>query len=192
MPLAENNKTTSVNESTETATGEENIESLKRNLEEERERANKYLGNWQRSEADFSNYKKRAEQEKNEFTAFANSSLILNLLPVLDDLERALASLPPKLADLTWVEGIKLIHRKLKAVLESHGLTEVEAIGKPFDPNFHEAVAHVEGDDGMVVNEIQKGYKLKNKLLRPTLVTVGNGAKTEGKTEEEQPENNRL
>lgn len=186
--MAENNKTTSGNEVTETATGEDSIESLKRNLEEEREKANKYLGNWQRSEADFSNYKKRAEQEKNDFTAFANSALILNLLPVLDDLERALSSLPPKLADQTWVHGIKLIHRKLKAVLESHGLTEVEAVGKPFDPNFHEAIAHVEGNDGMVINEVQKGYKLKNKLLRPTLVTVGNGTKTEGKTGEEQPE----
>lgn len=187
--MVEDNKATSGNEVTETATGEEKIESLKRNLEEEREKANKYLGNWQRSEADFSNYKKRAEQAKNEFTAFANSSLILNLLPVLDDLERALASLPPKLSDLTWVEGIKLIHRKLKTVLESYGLTEMEAIGKPFDPNFHEAVAHLEGDEGMVINEAQKGYKLKSKLLRPALVTVGKGnaEKTEGKTEEEQP-----
>ena len=169
------------NEMPEPATTE-NIEPVKRIIEEEKE--NKYLANWQRAEADFSNYKKRAEQEKGEFTTYANSSLILNLLPVLDDLERAIASLPPKLANANWVDGIKLIHRKLKAVLESQGLTEVEAVGKPFDPSLHEAVAHLDGDEGIVISEVQKGYKLKNKLIRPSLVAVGKGKTEEGKTQE--------
>ena len=165
----ENNE---VNEISEVA-AEENIETLQRNLAEEKEKSDKYLANWQRAEADFSNYKKRIEQEKNETTSYANWALIFNLLPVLDDMERAIASLPPKLAKLTWVDGILLIHRKLKGFLESQGLTEIEAIGKPFDPSIHEAVAQTDGKEGMVINEIQKGYKLKGKLLRPALVVVG-------------------
>jgi molecular chaperone GrpE len=172
--LAEENEVRPENEVPEVVV-EENIETLKRNLAEEKEKSDKYLANWQRAEADFSNYKRRAEQEKNETTTYANWALTLNLLPVLDDLERAITSLPPKLAKLTWVDGILLIHRKLRAVLESQGLTEIEAIGKPFEPSLHEAVAQVEGKEGIVINEVQKGYKLKDKLLRPALVVVGKG-----------------
>ena len=172
--MAGENEVKPENEAPEVA-AEEDIETLKRNLAEEKDKSDKYLANWQRAEADFSNYKRRAEQEKNETTAYANWALTLNLLPVLDDIERAIASLPPKLAKLTWVDGILLIHRKLRAVLESQGLTEIEAIGKPFEPSLHEAVAQVEGKEGIVINEVQKGYKLKDKLLRPALVVVGNG-----------------
>jgi molecular chaperone GrpE len=189
--LTEENKGTAENQASEIPATEENVESLKRNLIEEREKADKYQANWQRAEADFSNYKKRVEQEKNETTAFANRDVLRTLLPMLDDLERAFSSLPPKLADATWVDGIKLIHRKLQATMESFGMAEVEALGKPFDPNIHEAVAHVEGEEGIVVNEIRKGYKLKDKLLRPSMVAVGNGKtnehqhkKNEGKTQE--------
>lgn len=186
--MVEENKTTPENEISEEAK-EEDIETLKRNLTEEKEKSSKYLANWQRAEADFINYKKRGEQERNEFTTFANEGLILNFLPVLDDMERAIASLPPKLADLTWVDGVLLIHRKLKAILESQGLTEIEAIGKPFEPSLHEAVAHLEGAEGMVINEVQKGYKLKNKLLRPAMVVVGKGKteKSEAEVEVEKP-----
>jgi molecular chaperone GrpE len=185
--LAEEEKTTPENEVPK-AVEDENIETLKGKLAEEEEKANKYLANWQRAEADFSNYKKRAEQEKNDTTTFANWALILNLLPVLDDMERAVASLPQKLANLTWVDGILLIHRKLRAILESQGLTEVEVMGKTFDPSLHEAVAHMDGKEGMVINEVQKGYRLKNKLLRPALVVVGKdkGEKSEQKAEEEK------
>jgi molecular chaperone GrpE len=172
--LAEENEVKPENKAPEVVV-EEDIETLKRNLAEEKEKSDKYLANWQRAEADFSNYKRRAEQEKNETTTYANWALTLNLLPVLDDLERAITSLPPKLAKLTWVDGILLIHRKLRAVLESQGLTEIEAIGKPFEPSLHEAVAQVEGKEGTVINEVQKGYKLKDKLLRPALVVVGKG-----------------
>lgn len=184
--MVEDDRTTPESEICEEAK-DNDIEILRRDLTEEKEKSNKYLANWQRAEADFINYKKRAEQEKNEFTTFANEGLIRNFLPVLDDMERAIASLPPKLANLTWVDGILLIHRKLKALLESQGLTEIEAIGKPFEPNLHEAVAHLEGEEGIVINEVQKGYKLKNKLLRPSMVVVGKG-KTEKSGTEVEPE----
>ena len=153
----------------------EDIEALEQALFEEKERSERYLANWQRAQADFINYKKRAEQEKKETVEFANSELILNLLTVVDDLERAFVSLPPRLSKSSWIEGIELIHNKLKGILEAHGLTEISAKGKPFDPRWHEAVMHQEGEEDIVIEEIQKGYKLKDRVLRPSKVIVGKG-----------------
>jgi molecular chaperone GrpE len=153
----------------------EDIESLKQALAEEKARAEKYLGNWQRAQADLINYKKRVEQEQEEATRFANAALIRKLLPVLDDLERAFESLPPKLARLSWVNGIQLIHRKLQTTLEAEGLSPISAVGELFDPYLHEAVGYEEGEEGKVIAEVQKGYKLHQRVLRPALVLVGRG-----------------
>jgi molecular chaperone GrpE len=155
----------------------EDIETLQQALAEEQEKAEKYLANWQRSQADFENYKRRSEQVKGELIEFASSALISNLLPILDDLERAFASVPVELDESNWTEGIKLIYNKFKTTLETQGLTEIEARGEPFDPRLHEAVMQQEGKEGMVIEEIQKGYKFKEKVIRPSLVTVGNGRK---------------
>jgi len=151
----------------------EGLESLKKALEEAKEKAEKYLANWQRAEADFINYKRRSEQERAEMASSANANLIADLLPVLDDLERALENASDDFDGPTWVEGVRLIYRKLKAVLEDRGLLEIEAEGKEFDPNLHEAVMCVEGEEGKVCEEIQKGYKLGDRLLRPSRVKVG-------------------
>ena len=161
----------------------EDIESLRQALGEEKEKAEGYLANWQRAQADFINYKRRSEQEKEEVSKFANAAFMLSLLPVLDDLDRAFTSIPPHLAELTWVDGIRLIERKLQASLEAQGLTPIKALGEPFDPNLHEAVMHGKGKDGIVVEELQKGYKLYDRVIRPTMVVVGNGeeAEKEGK-----------
>lgn len=148
---------------------------VRKALEEEKEKAEKYLANWQRAQADLINYKRRSEQERAETTGFANSTLILSLLPILDDMERALGNLPEELAGSSWVDGVKIIYRKMRAVLESQGLAEIEAEGKDFDPNIHEAVMAVEGDEGKVVGEIRKGYKFREKVIRPTQVKVGKG-----------------
>lgn len=148
---------------------------LKQALEEERAKSAEYLDSWRRAAADFSNYKKRAEKETGEMTKFANSVLIARLLPVLDDLDRALQTVPDNLRDLTWIDGIMLIARKMGAVLEAEGLKPIEALNKPFDPNLHEAVIHEETDqheEGTVVAELQKGYKLNERVLRPTMVKV--------------------
>lgn len=159
----------------------EDVETLKQSLAEEKEKVEKYLANWQRSQADFVNYKKRMEQEKREMVEFANSMLILNLLTVMDDLERAFVSLPAQLMGFSWIEGIKLIYNKLKTILEAQGLAEIKAKGEPFDPHLHEAVMRREGKEGIVMEEIQKGYKLKDKVIRPSMVIVGEGK--EGKEE---------
>ena len=153
----------------------EGIEALKEALGEEKAKAESHLQNWQRTQADFINYKRRSEQEKEEMRGFANSVLICNLLPVLDDLERALSSIPPSLAKLPWVEGIRLIERKFHAVLEAQGVTPIKTKGKPFDPNLHEAAMSIMGREGMVVKELKRGYKLRDRVIRPATVAVGSG-----------------
>jgi molecular chaperone GrpE len=161
-------------------TATEDIEVIKKALAEEKAKAEDYLNNWKRTQADFINYKRRSEQEKEETSKFANSVLILSILPVLDDLERALKSVPPKLAKLPWVEGVKLIERKFHACLEAQGVTPIKAKGKPFDPNLHEAAVRSTGKEGIVVKELQRGYKLRDRVIRPTTVAVGSGDKVEG------------
>lgn len=151
------------------------IETLEQALGEERARAEANLAGWQRAQADFINYKRRAEQEKKETAKLANSGLVLSLLPVLDDLDRALASIPDDLAEVSWVDGIRLIDRKLRTNLESQGLSPIEAVGEPFDPNLHEAVMQGDGKEGIVVEEILKGYKFQDKVIRPAKVVVGRG-----------------
>jgi len=159
----------------------EDIEALKQSLAEEKAKAEANLANWQRAQADFINYKRRSEQEREEISKFANSLLMLNLLPILDDFERALASIPPKLAGFTWVEGIMLIERKLQASLEAQGLSQIKALGEPFDPKLHEAAMHGKGKEGIVTEELQKGYKLHDRVIRPAMVVVGNGEEEEKK-----------
>jgi len=124
----------------------------------DKEQAEQYLANWQRAQADFANFKKRTEQERAEFVKFANSALMSSLLPVIDDFERALENASEQI-DSGWIEGIELIYRN----------------GQDFDPNFHQAVLYEEGDEGKVIEELQKGYMLHDRLLRPTMVKVGKG-----------------
>jgi molecular chaperone GrpE len=141
--------------------------------------AQKYLDNWRRAEADFQNYKKRAEQERDESRRYAGVSVVINLLPIVDDLERALGSVDSHLSALTWVDGIRLIYRKLIALLDNAGVKAIAAEGQAFDPRFHEAVAEVEGEEGKVLSEVQRGYMLHDRVLRPAMVVVGKGSKNE-------------
>ncbi len=161
----------------------ESAQSLEQALDEEKKKAEEYLTNWQRAQADFINYKRRTEQERQEFNSYANANLILGLLPVIDDLERALDAVPAKYAKHDWVEGVRLVERKFKTILEGQGVKQIKASGESFDPNFHEALRQESGDEGIVIEEFQKGYMLKDKLLRPARVVVGNG---EADTKEEE------
>lgn len=152
-------------------------------VSEDRKKAEEYLANWQRAQADFINYKRRAEQERLEFNSFANANFARAILPILDDMERAIDAVPEEFAKHDWVEGVKLVERKFKTTLEGQGVKPVLALGMEFDPNVHEAIRQDKGKDGMVVAEYQKGYMLNDKLLRPAKVAVGNGE--EEKKEEE-------
>jgi molecular chaperone GrpE len=161
----------------------EDMESLKQALAEEKKKSEEYMASWQRAQADFINYKRRTEQERQEFNSFANANLILSLLPVIDDLERALDAIPPKYKKHEWVEGVRLVAHKFKTILEGHGVKPIKAMGEAFDPNYHEALRQDKGKEGIVIEEFQKGYMMHDKLLRPARVVVGNG---EGDIKEEE------
>src|SRR6266567_3745938 len=127
-----------------------------------------------RKQAEFENYRKRIQREKEIFLQDANADLIRALLPVLDGFERALRH-RDKSVPKGFYEGVELIHQELLGVLARAGVTPIEAAGKPFDPHLHQAVETVEAEghrDQEVVEEVQRGYKLKNRLLRPSIVKV--------------------
>ena len=128
--------------------------------------------------ADFANYRKRNEAERSDFAKFAKADLIAKLLDVLDGYDRALATVPDELKGQPWVEGMWLVERKLRAILETEGLEPVDSLGKPFDPYLHEAVTYVpsEQPEGTVIQEHQKAYRLHDKVIRPALVTVSSGS----------------
>ncbi len=159
----------------ETTDHEQYIEGLSRELRDEREKAQSYLANWQRTQADLENYRRRVQQERNEALELASGALLRKLLGALDDLERAFARPPSEMRKKEWVEGARLGFNKLKATLEGEGLSPIDALGKPFDPRYHEAIMRRSGDDGMVVEEVQKGYSLNGRVLRPSMVVVGTG-----------------
>jgi len=156
------------------------IEALQRELEEQRDLAKHRLDQWKRAAADLENYRKRVQKEREEWVKFGHAALIGRLLPTLDDFERALQSLPAALSQLTWTQGVGLIGHKLRLALEQHGLKEIKALGKPFDPTRHEAILQEENDacpDGQVLAVLQRGYMLHDRVLRPAMVKV---AKNEG------------
>ena len=127
-----------------------------------------------RMAADFSNYRKRTDAERAEFAKFAKADLIAKLLDVLDGYDRALSTVPEELKGQPWVEGMWLVERKLRTVLESEGLEPIDSLGTPFDPYLHQAVAYIESDEpeGTVIEEHQKAYRLHDRVIRPALVTV--------------------
>lgn len=157
----------------------ERIELLERELTEARAASEEHLYNWQRSAADFANFKRRTDDERATMGQFSTALLIGKLLTVLDDFDRALESVPAEAHD-AWIEGVKLTERKLRGVLESEGVTAIAAVGEPFDPNLHEAVAHEETadhPDNSVIGEVQRGYRLHDRVIRPSLVRVANNPK---------------
>jgi molecular chaperone GrpE len=149
-------------------------------LEELKQRAAKADEHWERllrNAADFENFKKRATREKQEAIKYANENLLQKLIPVLDNLDMALSATQNAQGDglQALQTGISMIHQQLKSALQEAGLEEVDATGKTFDPNFHEAVSQREVADapeGQVVQQLRKGYKLRDRLLRPANVIV--------------------
>lgn len=149
--------------------------SFETQLEELRQEANDYQQKWLRAQADFDNFRRRSRQEKEEFAKYASMQLIEQLLPIIDNFDRAIVSSKETKDIDSLTKGIEMINRQLEQVLANEGLQKMETVGKPFDPEFHQAVAQVESDDfdeGIVVGELQTGYILKNKVLRPAMVQV--------------------
>lgn len=132
---------------------------------------------YQRLQADFENFRRRSRQEKEELSTVVAEGIVLEILPVVDNFERALAS---DAEDISSVRsGVELIFRQMKASLEKLGVTTIEAVGKSFDPSEHQAVMRVEdaeAEDGTITEELQKGYKVKSRVIRPSMVKVVNNS----------------
>lgn len=148
------------------------IEALKKRLEEAEAKASEYRDSWLRSQAEFQNYRKRIERDSELTYTSMKGDIVKRILPVLDDLERALQNRPE---DSAWAGGIQLIARKLQNTLENEGVKKIEAEGLEFDPNFHEAISHEPADgvkSGHVISVVQNGYMLGERVLRPAMVRV--------------------
>ena len=149
------------------------IDKLTIELSELKERSDRLLNNWQRAQADLQNFRRQTVQDQEEAILKANAAILTNLLPVLDDLERAIQSVPLELHSYSWMDGIWLIHKRLLAIMTAFGVEQVQSEGDDFNPNLHQSVAESPGENGKVISEIQKGYTFHNRLLRPALVSVG-------------------
>lgn len=133
-----------------------------------------YLDQLQRSRAEFANYRRRTEQERLALRERASGELLKQVLPALDDLQRALANVPTDQAETPFVQGVEMVERKFINALERAGVTPLEAVGRPFDPALHEAVDIVPGSSASTVVDVyQPGYRLGSTLLRPAMVRVG-------------------
>jgi molecular chaperone GrpE len=153
---------------------ERQLDDLRQKLKEAETRAQENLDRWQRAQADLANYRRRAQFEREEMEKFGVASLVATLLPVLDNFDRAWQTLPGTMRRLTWLSGVDMINRQLHATLQRIGLAEIEANGQPFDPALHEAVDRAEAEGAPhVVEVLQAGYKLHERVLRPALVKVG-------------------
>ncbi len=161
------------------------IETLKTALAEAKAKAEANLAGWQRAQADAANSRKRFEQEKEETVKYANAGLLQKILPVLDDIDRALASVPKELEGVPWVKGVKSIEESMLKTLEAQGLKIIDCEGAQFDPACHEALMTCKGKEGKIMQQIQKGYMYNNRLLRPARVVVGCGEGEEAKSEKE-------
>lgn len=166
------NQNTPAPDATAVAELQARIEALEKEVAEHKDA---YL----RATADYKNLKRRYDAERVELITRAGAALLLKLLPVVDDIERATASVTPEVAESLWYKGFLLIPQKFVSLLESEGVAPVPAVGQPFDPNVHEAIAYEPCDaaqDGLVVAELQRGYLLHEKILRPAMVKVGQKA----------------
>jgi molecular chaperone GrpE len=167
-------------------------ESLAQLLAQEREKAERYLANWQRAEADFRNYKAREEQEKKDMVNWANSTLVCDILPVIDSFDRAFEGVAPSGKGLSWITGFKQIQKMLLDILGKHGLTEMKCVGETFDPSRHEAVVQRDGAEGLILDEVRKGYMIKDRLLRAPQVVVGKGGETSNSEAAKAPGENSI
>ena len=149
-------------------------EDIQKLLEEETKLKEEYLDNLKRLKAEFENYQKRIDKEKIDFIKYAKEDLVINLLEILDNFERALSNCK----DDEFSKGVSLIFKQLKELLEKEGVKEIEKL-ENFDPEKHEVLLTDEGEEGKVLEELQRGYTLHNRIIRPAKVKVGKGVKNE-------------
>ncbi|MDP3741185.1 MAG: nucleotide exchange factor GrpE [bacterium] len=153
---------------------EQQTDKLKQELEEYKRKADEYLNAWKRTAADFENYKKRREKEDSELARFMQEVTVIKILPTLESLEQALRHTPFDERFTKWSDGVVKIVKLLDATLLEIGVEKIKTVGEKFDPTLHEAVEtkDSESESGIILEEVQSGYKLNNKLIRPAKVRV--------------------
>jgi molecular chaperone GrpE len=152
---------------------------LSAQLEAEKNRSAELLDSWQRARAEFLNFKRRTEQERQREAQMAGLMVIAKVLPILDDFDLALANRPQGGDTEAWVNGVALVAHKLRTVLEGEGVQPIAAMGQKFDPALHEAVMVEDGGGDWVVAELRRGYTLNGQVIRPALVKVGKSGSRE-------------
>ncbi len=151
------------------------IQVLREQLAQAQAQAAEYLDNWRRTAAELSNARKRMQREAEEYRATAAVRVLEKLLPIADDIARAFENLPADQAESEWVNGFRLIQRKLEQLLESEGVSAIATEGQRFDPALHYAVTHEDAEgysEGQIIAEVSRGYRLGDRVLRPSMVRV--------------------
>ena len=152
------------------------LDALKTELETARSEADGYVAALQRERAEFTNFRRRTAEQREAELGLAGEDLIRKVLGLADDFDRAIEARPAELAGSPWADGITAIDRKLRGLLDSEGVTAIDAsAGRPFDPREHEAIANIPGTDhpeGTIVDEVRRGYRLRDRVIRPALVAV--------------------
>jgi len=171
-----------IKESEESETGEDTrsaeLDQLAQNLQEAEQKSKEYFEGWQRERADFANYKRRIERDQQTISQNITGEIVKKYLTVLDDLERALKNRPVDGPAAAWANGIELIKRKLQSILEAEGVKRIPAETEEFNPARHEAISYEESPDhdgGQIIEVIQQGYTLGDRVIRPALVRVARG-----------------
>lgn len=189
----EANETKAVETSAESSEQESEIALVREQLRFKDEEAKQNYDRFMRQTAELENFKKRASRDKEDAIRFANEALVKELLPVVDNLERALLHAKGDGNGESLVEGVEMTLKGFFEALGKHGVVQISAVGQPFDPQVHEAMAQIESDrdePNTVLDEHQKGYLIKDRLLRPALVTVVKAIKSnEKKNPDDEVEN---
>lgn len=152
------------------------LDELRARIERLERESNASRDAYLRAAADLKNFKRRTEEDRGNLIRNASAGVILKLLPVLDDFDLAMQHAPAEIAESSWFSGVQGIQRKLQMILETEGVTPIEAEGNPFDPHLHEAVMHEDAGDensGRVTADLRRGYMIHDRVLRPSMVKVG-------------------
>ena len=151
------------------------IEKLNKQLEEKTQQCDENYDRFVRMQAEFDNFRKRTAKEREDLYIMSLEKIVTELLPIVDNMERAISIFKSSSLDSSYIEGVDMIQKQLLAILEKNGLKEISALGMDFDPNLHHAVMQVEGDEkeeNKVKEVLQKGYFLGSKVIRPVMVQV--------------------
>lgn len=175
QPAAQTQEQESAGQNEQVSLMEDTIMGLQQELQNAQTQCKEYFEGWQRERADFMNYKKRVERDQAQLHQVITANIIKKFLVVLDDMERAIRNRPADAEQQEWWNGVDLIYRKLQSILEAEGIQPIAAAGDQFDPNLHEAISHEENGEvqsGHIIEVVQQGYRLGDRIVRPALVRV--------------------